>query len=50
MESAETSQLPSDPVEPLRFDIGRIGIDKTAFFISFPNELQGVFVLQRHIF
>ena len=50
MESAETSQLPSDPVESLCFDIGRIGIDKTAFFISFPNELQGVFVLQRHIF
>lgn len=31
MESAETPQLSGDPVEPLCFDIGRIGIDKTAF-------------------
>lgn len=50
MESAEAPQLSGDPIKTLRFDIGRIGIDKTAFFISFPNELQGVFVLQRHIF
>ena len=50
MEFAETPQLSGDTVEPLCFDIGRIGIDKTAFFISFQNELLGVFVLQRHIF
>ena len=50
MESAEAPQLSGDPIKTLRFDIGWIGIDKTFFSVPFPNKLQGVFVLQRHIF
>ena len=49
MELTEASGFSYDPIDPLRFDIGRIGIDETVLSVPLPNELQGVFVLQRHV-
>ena len=47
MKFTEASGFSYDPIDPLRFDIGWIGIDETVLSVPLPNELQGVFVLQR---